>query len=673
MSWQGDMGLPPSHSTNVPDYQKMLQAPQYSNAGWREAPHLEDAQTLVPSPVVRHPVNSPQKLGGQHLGYHPSKYGLVAGSTLYPESQFNDGIHPSMPSERAVQYSTREGETIYRIQEAYMPDQLPVEDKLQYDEDYMEMKTPPSRSGHDLQSGYKTPPSKTSTLSEFHQLPKSGFSSQGDMRQWQTQQQQYYDQQSVYNKGVRQVGMEGVFQQLSVKDEDETQWDPVRRAADSIIKEKNMIIHKLKSKISMMEEDLSICENKLRSAIISKEDRDDVLHLKIQELQHKNSAMRTDIIDSKSQKNAEIDEMEIKLGAAEHEVMQLKTVLRNKEVHVREAQTKLVDAQREVEEWRSKFQEMKSNHQSMKANLDSLERYLADLPTVEEKAQMAKELVALREERAVNRATLEDLEKKLMQTKQTLSSREMDLREMSEREHQMLERLNEATDNVERLRSEGSGAALYKAEVEAQGMREEKERLAIDLEKAKKLLETTVRRLRHLEAKHQSEARQMSERVSQEEEMVIALRGEVATKDSQVEDLRKAMKELGSTNQDLMEHNLIMQEQLKHLELQCTDETLKRQRRLMRELGFCFSELQSLVQVCMQRAHGEDPNISMLLGTKGMSSGYSDDGPSNSEDETIVQWQTKVTELRGEVDQLRSIICNKYAEDQGGNMECNPQ
>lgn len=57
----------------------------------------------------------------------------------------------------------------------------------------------------------------------------------------------------------------------------------------------------------------------------------------------------------------------------------------------------------------------------------------------------------------------------------------------------------------------------------------------------------------------------------------------------------------------------------------------------------------------------------------GMSSGYSDDGPSNSEDETIVQWQTKVTELRGEVDQLRSIICNKYAEDQGGNMECNPQ
>ncbi|XP_067675281.1 centrosomal protein of 85 kDa-like [Haliotis asinina] len=670
MSWQGDMGLPPSHSTNVPDYQKMLQVPQYSNAGWREAPHLGDARTLVPSPVVRHQVGSPQKLGGQPLGYHPSKYGLVAGSTHYPESQFNDDIRPS---ERAVQYSNREGETIYRIQEAYMPDQHPVEDKLQYDEDYMEMKTPPSRSGHDLQSGYKTPPSKTSTLSEFHQLPKSGFSSKGDMRQWQTQQQQFYDQQSGY-KGVRQTGIEGVFQQLSVKDEDdETQWDPVRRAADSIIKEKNMIIHKLKSKISMMEEDLSVCENKLRSAIISKEDRDDVLHLKIQELQHKNNAMRTDIIDSKSKKNAELDEMEIKLGAAEHEVMQLKSVLRNKEVQIREAQTKLVDAEREVEEWRSKFQDMKSNHQSMKANLDSLERYLADLPTVEEKAQMAKELVALREERAISQATQEDLEKKLILTKQTLSSREMDLREMSERERQMLERLNAATDDVEKLRSEGSGAALYKAEVEAQELREEKERLAIDLEKAKKLLETTVRRLRHLEAKHQSESRQMSERVSQEEEMVVALRGEVATKDSQVEDLRKAMKELGSTNQDLMEHNLIMQEQLKHLELRCTDETLKRQRRLMRELGFCFSELQSLVQVCMQRAHGEDPNISMLLGTKGMSADYSDDGPTNSEDETIAQWQSKVTELRSEVDQLRSIICNKYAEDQGGNMECNPQ
>ncbi len=95
--------------------------------------------------------------------------------------------------------------------------------------------------------------------------------------------------------------------------------------------------------------------------------------------------------------------------------------------------------------------------------------------------------MALREERQLNRAHIDDLEKKMMQTKQTLSSREMALREMSEREQQMSDRLNDATDEVERLRSEGSGAALYKAEVEVQDLREEKERLAIDFEKAKKV------------------------------------------------------------------------------------------------------------------------------------------------------------------------------------------
>ena len=38
------------------------------------------------------------------------------------------------------------------------------------------------------------------------------------------------------------------------------------------------------------------------------------------------------------------------------------------------------------------------------------------------------------------------------------------------------------------------------------------------------------------------------------------------------------------------------------------------QRQFMQQLGLCFSELQALVNVCFQRARGEDPDISVLLG-----------------------------------------------------------
>lgn len=75
--------------------------------------------------------------------------------------------------------------------------------------------------------------------------------------------------------------------------------------------------------------------------------------------------------------------------------------------------------------------------------------------------------------------------------------------------------------------------------------------------------------------------------------------------------------QLGSQNQDLMGQNLMLKEQMIQFELNTTDDYSRLQRRFMAELGLCFSELQSLVQICLQRARGEDPNMSVLLGVKG--------------------------------------------------------
>jgi len=47
------------------------------------------------------------------------------------------------------------------------------------------------------------------------------------------------------------------------------------------------------------------------------------------------------------------------------------------------------------------------------------------------------------------------------------------------------------------------------------------------------------------------------------------------------------------------------------------DEAQRLQRRFVREMSLCFSDLQSLVQILVQQAEGKDPNVSLLLGTRG--------------------------------------------------------
>ena len=70
-------------------------------------------------------------------------------------------------------------------------------------------------------------------------------------------------------------------------------------------------------------------------------------------------------------------------------------------------------------------------------------------------------------------------------------------------------------------------------------------------------------------------------------------------------------------NQDMMEQNLVLREKVKTLEQQCSDENTHIHRQFIKEMSLCYTELQALVQICVQRAEGQDPNMSLLLGVPG--------------------------------------------------------
>ena len=74
--------------------------------------------------------------------------------------------------------------------------------------------------------------------------------------------------------------------------------------------------------------------------------------------------------------------------------------------------------------------------------------------------------------------------------------------------------------------------------------------------------------------------------------------------------------QVSGANQDLVETNINLQDRVKDTERHVGGDIHKVEKRLIADMSLCFSELNNLVNVCVQRAEGQDPNISALLGVK---------------------------------------------------------
>ena len=79
---------------------------------------------------------------------------------------------------------------------------------------------------------------------------------------------------------------------------------------------------------------------------------------------------------------------------------------------------------REAAAWKDKFEDSCSSHQDMKKKLDSLQRYLDELPTVDESRLQAQQVHSYREEKLALAARLDSSEKKLQQLRKVVTGRD---------------------------------------------------------------------------------------------------------------------------------------------------------------------------------------------------------------------------------------------------------
>lgn len=162
--------------------------------------------------------------------------------------------------------------------------------------------------------------------------------------------------------------------------------------------------------------------------------------------------------------------------------------------------------------------------------------------------------------------------------------------------------------------------------------------------------------------------------------------------------------QLSAQNQELMEQNLILKEQMSDKEQRSSSQAssalqpagARLTQKLHVEIASCLSDLRSLCSILTQRAQGQDPNLSLLLGLaskhylnifflpvidnttevqcKPEPCSVSPAPPSVAEQaedwmspDVLQKKLLEAQQLRRDVEELRNVILDRYAQDMGEN------
>ncbi|XP_070567377.1 centrosomal protein of 85 kDa-like isoform X2 [Ptychodera flava] len=394
--------------------------------------------------------------------------------------------------------------------------------------------------------------------------------------------------------------------------------DALLRVKENIIQEKNKIIEKKKLELNNLQEQLREQVGQRRQPMTKFYDESDVLALKLQEYQYENASLKTVITELAGKKDASVSYVMRKLGKAETELEETKAALRQ---------------------------------------------------LSEEKKKDANEyMVQLKDKDTILQKKMNQLEKSLTDARKTIRSKDIQISVMENKCSNMKLNIEGYQEKLNQITLEKLKNGNKCTEDDINELRHQRNILDAECCQLKKLLESTQSKSKVLQSKHEAEIKHLEKRVQQEEDTVTALKEALSSKDEGLKNMQKSMKELARNNQELHEHNINVEEKIHDYERSSSTETMKIYRKFMKEMSECVHDLQGVIQICTERAEGKDPNISMLLGLRASSvtAEYKEDGDPHGI-QNMKQKITQIWKMRQDVEKLRTLISDKYAEDIGDN------
>ncbi|XP_053743055.1 centrosomal protein of 85 kDa isoform X1 [Synchiropus splendidus] len=497
----------------------------------------------------------------------------------------------------------------------------------------------------------------------------------GELSSWQ-QQHQHKQQLESLRMQVEQMQLmnAGVAQYTSMYPaavhSESGKWDALVKASESLLKEKELIIERQKQHMTQLEQRLRESELQVHGALLGRgASYGDMYMLRLQEAQRENAFLRAQFAERTDCAALEKAEAERRLGAVEAETRRLTDSLKETcERHTEEMkkqEERIRSRDKHISNLKKKCQKEAEQKRENQQRIETLERYLADLPTLEDYQSQNKQLQEAEQRAAQLQEKVKELEASLEVTRAQLREKVALLEEQKRRERDLLTTITDMQQRVQQGLEDG--ARLPTLDMEK--LRGENGSLKEEQHKLKKVIEKQHRMMEQFGSQIQT----LKEQISQEESSSQALREEVLSKEQKVSELRAAMKELSAQNQELMEQNLTLQEQMSDSEQNSNQAASALQpagarltQKLHTEMASCLSDLRSLCSILTQRAQGQDPNLSLLLGLTSPPP-----VPEQHEDwmspEVLQKKLVEAQQLRRDVEELRNAILDRYAQDMGDN------
>uniref|UniRef100_A0A8C2F853 Centrosomal protein 85, like n=1 Tax=Cyprinus carpio TaxID=7962 RepID=A0A8C2F853_CYPCA len=305
-----------------------------------------------------------------------------------------------------------------------------------------------------------------------------------------------------------------------------------------------------------------------------------------------------------------------KLAMAELEVIHLNEFLKqNTQKYtedIKKLEEKMKTRDRYISSLKKKCQREQEQNLEKQQRIETLEKYLADLPSLDEVQTQAQQLQEVQGKKQALEDTVGQLEKTLEENRALLQEKDALIETQSKREKELMAAVQSLQEKVEKCLEDGVRLPM------------------LDL----KQLERENTRL--LE-------QQMS---CMERGITQELRKQLLEREEELETLSKTLQQ----NQR-----------------RADEETLNvSPGPLLKEMSLCLLDLKGLCSVLTERAQGKEPNLALLLGIKSMSCSAEESEKPLMEDGLRAKL-VEVCQLRKDIDELRTLISDRYAQDMGEN------
>ncbi|XP_070652012.1 centrosomal protein of 85 kDa-like isoform X2 [Bos indicus] len=446
--------------------------------------------------------------------------------------------------------------------------------------------------------------------------------------------------------------------------QDFSKWESVLKIKEGLLRQKEIVIDRQKQQITHLHERIRDNELRAQHAMLGHYVNCEGSSGAGLQPQYENTSLQTPFSDQ-SASHSQHEELEQKLASTEKEVLQLNQFLKQRISQFSEEKKKLEEKlktrDRYISSLKKKCQKESEQNKEKQRRIETLEKYLADLPTLDDVQSQSLQLQVLEEKNKSLQETLIDVEKKLEEFKKQYQEKEAQLICQKKKEKELVTTVQSLQQKVERCLEDGIRLPM----LDAKQLQNENDNLRQQNENANKIIDSQQDEIDRMILEIQS----MQGKLSKEKLTTQKMMEELEKKERNLQRLRTLL-----DNQRQTEETCSLLDQGQEAE-QSRQQTVLCKRplfdlsvidQLFKEMSYCLLDLKALCSILNQRAQGKEPNLSLLLGIRSMNCS-AEETENDHSPEALTKKLSDVCQLRRDIDELRTAISDRYAQDMGDN------